>query len=290
VVGSPLSAWILHHFQDIGGLRNWQWMFIIEGMPAVVMGFVFYRFLPSRPEEATFLNAHERASLVELMHAEQQAQQVADTRAGGQFSFARLAGDKRVWAMCLVQMCLIVSSNSAAIWMPQFVNAFNHHMTLVEIGLVSAVPPLAACVAILFSGWNADRTGKRVAHVAIPFLIATAGFVLAACSSSDLMRLIGLVIGSAGISASIPNVWYIPSALLSGTASAAGLALINSVGSVGGFFGPYAIGAIRDLTGSFDSSLLFLAAVVALAAVVVTVLGHRMRFILKSSDLARHGR
>jgi ACS family tartrate transporter-like MFS transporter len=290
VVGSPLSAWILHHFQDIGGLRNWQWMFIIEGMPAVVMGFVFYRFLPSRPEEATFLNAHERASLVELMHAEQQAQQLADTRAGRQFSFARLAGDKRVWAMCLVQMCLIVSSNSAAIWMPQFVNAFNHHMTLVEIGLVSAVPPLAACVAILFSGWNADRTGKRVAHVAIPFLIATAGFVLAACSSSDLMRLIGLVIGSAGISASIPNVWYIPSALLSGTASAAGLALINSVGSVGGFFGPYAIGTIRDLTGSFDSSLLFLAAVVALAAVVVTVLGYRMRFILKSSDLARHGR
>jgi MFS transporter, ACS family, tartrate transporter len=290
VVGSPMSAWILHHFQDVAGLRSWQWMFIIEGAPAVVMGFVFYFFLPSRPEEATFLDANERASLVELMHAERREQQLADARAGGQFSFARLVSDKRVWAMCLIELCLIVSSNSAAIWMPQFVHAFNHHMTLVEIGLVAALPSLAACIAILFSGWNADRTGKRVAHVAVPFLIAAAGFVLAACSNSDLVRLIGLVIGSAGIAASIPNVWYIPSALLTGTTGAAGFALINSVGSVGGFFGPYAIGAIRDLTGSFNSSLLFLAAVVALAAVVVMVLGYQMRFILKSADVARHGR
>lgn len=290
VIGSPLSAWILHHFQDVGGLRSWQWMFIIEGAPAVIMGFVFYAFLPSRPEDATFLDDAERANLVALMHAEQQSQQRADARNGTQFSFARLIGDKRVWAMCLIELCLIIGSNSAAIWMPQFVHAFNHRMTLIETGLVAALPPLAACTAILFSGWNADRTGKRVAHVAVPFLIAAAGFVLAANSTSDLMRLIGLVIGSAGISASIPNVWYIPSALLSGTAGAAGLALINSVGSVGGFFGPYAIGAMRDLTGSFDSALLFLAVVVALAAIVVTLLGYQMRFILKASDAARHGR
>lgn len=289
VVGSPLSALILHHFQDFAGLKNWQWMFIIEGAPAVIMGFVFYCFLPSRPEDAKFLDDNERACLVELMHSERRTQQLADTRSGGQYSFARLASDKRIWAMCLIELCLIVGSNGPAIWMPQFINAFNHHMTTIEVGLVAALPSLAACTAILFSGWNADRTNKRVAHVAVPFLIAAAGFVLAACSSSDLMRLIGLMIGSAGVAATIPNVWYIPSALLSGTAGAAGLALINSVGSVGGFFGPYAIGAIRDLTGSFDISLLFLAGVVALAAVVVTVLGYRMRFILKSPGEVRHG-
>jgi ACS family tartrate transporter-like MFS transporter len=289
VVGSPLSAWILHHFQDFGGLRSWQWMFIIEGAPAVVMGIVFYCFLPSRPEDATFLDASERACLIELMHAERRAQQLADTHSDGQYSFARLVSDKRIWAMCLIQLCLVVGSNGPAIWMPQFVNAFNHRMTLIEIGLVAALPSLAACTAILFSGWNADRTGKRVAHVAVPFLIAAAGFVLAACSSSDLMRLIGLMIGSAGVYATVPNVWYFPSVLLSGTAGAAGLALINSVGSVGGFFGPYAIGAIRDLTGSFDISLLFLAGVVALAAVVVMVLGYRMRFTLKSPGDVCHG-
>jgi MFS transporter, ACS family, tartrate transporter len=116
-------------------------------------------------------------------------------------------------------------------------------------------------------------------------LRVASGFALAASSPSDLMRLIGLVIGSAGGSASPPNFWYIPSALLSGTA---GLALINSVGGVGGFFGLYAIGAIRDLPGSFDSSLLFLAGVVALGAVFVTALGRQMRFIPKSSDEVRH--
>lgn len=280
VIGVPLSSWILNNFHGFAGLKSWQWMFIIEGMPAVIMGGVFYYFLPSRPEDATFLSADERTTLVDLMHADRGAHQLANKHENGHSSLRRMIGDKRIWAMCLIEMCLIIGSNSAAIWMPQFVNASHIQMSLMQVGFIAALPPLAACAAILFSGWNADRTGRRVAHVAIPFLIAAAGFVLAACSDSDVVRLIGLVIGSAGISASIPNVWYIPTALLSGSAGAAGLALINSVGSVGGIFGPYVIGEIRDLTGSFNGSLLFLAGVVALASITVTILGHRMRLIL----------
>ena len=137
--------------------------------------------------------------------------------------------------------------------------------------------------AILFCGWNADRTGARVAHVAVPFLIAGAGFVLAAATGSPVIGLLGLVIGTAGIGGGSPSVWVIPAALLTGTASAAGLALINASGSVGGFIGPFVIGWVRDATGSFSVSLLFLGAVMVAAAAVGIILGRRMRDVLSSA-------
>jgi ACS family tartrate transporter-like MFS transporter len=274
VIGAPLSSLILTTLNGAGGLKGWQWLFVIEGAPAVIMGLVVWLALPSRPEHAKFLSATEKATLTDLLSRERNQRERVE-----RFTVRRAMTDGRVWSMCLIALGLVVGTTGAAIWMPQFIKTFG--LTTMQIGLVAALPSLVAVPAILFCGWNADRTGARVAHVAVPFLCAAGGFVLAAVTSSPLLGLLGLVIGTAGIGAGSPSVWVLPTSLLTGTASAAGLALINSAGSTGGFLGPYVIGWVRDATGSFAVSLLFLAAVMAGAALVAILLGRRMRAELR---------
>ena len=278
VIGAPLSTWILTSLGGVLGLKGWQWLFVIEGAPAMIMGLVVWFALPNRPAEAKFLSIAEKATLTALIDREQ-AQRERQER----FSVWRAMTDGRVLAMCLVALGLVIGTTGAAIWMPQFVKGFG--LTTMQTGFVAAIPAAVAAVGVLFCGWNADRTGRRVAHVAIPFLCAAAGFVLAAFASSPVLRLLGLVIGTAGTSAASPSVWVLPTALLTGTASAAGLALINSTGSTGGFLGPWMIGWVRDATGSFTVPLLFLAAVMAASAGVVILLGWRMRDVLQPDRL-----
>ncbi len=273
VIGAPLSSLILTTLDGAMGFKGWQWVFVIEGAPAVIMGFVVWFALPSRPEDAKFLSPAEKATLTDLL-----TQERAEREREEKFSVWQAMTDGRVLAMCLIALGLVIGTTGAAIWMPQFVKTFG--LSTMQIGMVTAIPSLVAVVAILFCGWNADRTGARVAHVAVPFLVAAAGFVLAAATSSPVLGLLGLVIGTAGISAGSPSVWVLPTALLTGTASAAGLALINATGSTGGFLGPYVIGWVRDATGSFAASLLFLAVVMAAAAGVVILLGRRMHDVL----------
>ena len=278
VIGAPLSSWILTSLGGVLGLKGWQWLFVIEGAPAVIMGLVVWFALPSRPADAKFLSASEKATLIALLDRERAARESEE-----KFSVWRAMTDGRVLAMCLVALGLVIGTTGAAIWMPQFVKTFG--LSTMEIGFVTAIPSAVAVVAILFCGWNADRTGMRVAHVAVPFLCAAGGFVLAALASSPVLGLLGLVIGTAGIGAGSPSVWVLPTALLTGTASAAGLALINATGSTGGFLGPWAIGWVRDATGSFTISLLCLAVVMAAAAGVVILLGWRMRDVLRPDRL-----
>ncbi len=270
MVGAPLSSVILTTLDGAAGLHGWQWLFLIEGLPAVIMGLVVWLALPSRPEHARFLSAREKEVLTTLLARERTERERIE-----KFSIRRAMTDGRVGAMCLVSLGLVIGTTGAAIWMPQFVKGFG--LNTMQVGLVAAIPPMVAAIVTFFAGWNADRTGARVAHVAVPFLCAAAGFALTAVSSSPVLGLVGLVIGTAGVAAGSPSVWVLPTALLTGTASAAGLALINATGSTGGFFGPYVIGWVRDATGSFTVALLFLAAVMAAAAVVVILLGRRMR-------------
>ena len=137
--------------------------------------------------------------------------------------------------------------------------------------------------ALLLCAWNADRTGERIWHVAGPYLFASIGFVLAALASSPAVILVGLMIGTAGITGASSSVWALPAILLTGTASAAGLALINSVGSIGGFLGPFAIGRVWDATGSFSGALFLMACVLTATACVTVVVGFLMRDSLRAA-------
>jgi len=274
VIGAPLSAWLLTSMDGVAGLKGWQWMFVIEGMPAVIMGVVLFLLLPSRPEDARFLSTDEKAVLTGLMARERQERERVE-----RFTVRQALTDGRVWAMCLIALGLVIGTTGAAIWMPQLIKQFG--LTTMQVGFVAAIPSFVAVFATLFAGWNADRTGARIAHVVVPFVCAACGFVLAGLTASPIWGVVGLTIGTAGIAAASPSIWALPAMLLTGTASAAGLALINSVGSTGGFAGPYVIGWVRDETGSFAGALFFLAAVLVGAALVAVLLGRRMASVIR---------
>ncbi|MDR3537656.1 MAG: MFS transporter [Acetobacteraceae bacterium] len=281
VIGAPVSGLILEHMNGVQGLAGWQWVFLTEGVPAVVMGLVVLFLLPDRPENAPFLARDEQVWLAARLAGERAAQEKAE-----RFTVARALIDPRVVLMCLVAVGLVMGTTGIAIWMPQFVKAFG--LSNVQTGFVSAVPAVFMAAAMILVGRHADRTGERVWHAAGPFLASAAGFLLAAATSSPTLGLIGLTIGAAGIGGASPNIWIFPSSLLTGAAAAAGLALINSVGSTGGFFGPAIIGWIRDATGGFSGAMLVLAAVMVVTALAILVLGRSMRDLIRHASALSH--
>lgn len=275
VIGAPISGLILENMNGVAGLSGWQWMFLIEGMPALIMGFVVFFALPDAPNTASFLNDEERRWLTRRLDGERQEQETVE-----RFSVGRALVDPRVLLMCLIAVGLVIGTTGIAIWMPQFIKQFG--LSNIQTSFVAAIPPAFMAVAMIVVGRHSDKTGERVWHTAGPFLASAAGFVIAAFASNPIYGLIGLTIGAAGIGGASPTIWIFPSTLLTGTAAAAGLALINSVGSTGGFFGPTIIGWVRDTTGGFQGALLFLAAVMVITAAAIFILGYTMREMMRS--------
>jgi ACS family tartrate transporter-like MFS transporter len=274
VIGAPISGLVLEYLNGLHGLAGWQWMFILEALPAVTMGIIVFLALPDAPHNASFLREDERVWLSSRLDAEREEQEKA-----GRFSVGRALIDPRVLLMCLIAVGLVMGTTGIAIWMPQFVKAFG--LSNLQTGFVTAIPAAFMALAMIMVGRHADRTGERVWHAAGPFLCSAVGFVIAALASSPLVGLIGLTIGAAGIGGASPNIWIFPTTLLTGAAAAAGIALINSVGSTGGFFGPSIIGWVRDATGGFSGAQLFLAAAMAVTAGAILVLGYSMRDMMR---------
>lgn len=279
VIGAPISGLILEYLNGFHGLAGWQWMFLMEALPAVSMGIIVLLALPDTPSNASFLNQDERHWLSSRLDAERKEQETTE-----RFTVGRALLDPRVLLMCLVAVGLVMGTTGIAIWMPQFVKTFG--LSNVQTGFVTAIPAAFMGLAMIVVGRHADKTGERVWHAAGPFLCSAVGFTIAALTSSPLLGLVGLTIGAAGIGGASPNIWIFPTTLLTGAAAAAGIALINSVGSTGGFFGPSIIGWVRDATGGFSGALLVLAAVMALTAGAILVLGHSMRDMMRRPSIA----
>lgn len=277
IIGAPLSSFIIEYMDGIAGYSGWQWMFVLEALPAIIMGFVVFFWLPETPEKARFLSESEKQILVSRLAEEKEAREATE-----KFTVGKAIKDFRVLLMCFVAVGLVMGTTGIAIWMPQFVKEFG--LTTVQTGFVTAIPAIFMAIAMILVARSADRTGERVWHAAGPFMVSAAGFVLAAMAPSPLISLIGLTIGAAGIGGASPNIWIFPSTLLTGSAAAAGIALINSIGSTGGFFGPSIIGWVRDATGGFQGSLLFLAGAMFATAIAILVLGRSMREMMQKAD------
>ncbi len=273
MIGAPVSGLIIEYLNGVGGLAGWQWMFLIEGLPAIIMGFVVFFCLPETPETASFLEPEERKWLSNRLATERNAQEAKE-----HFTVLKAVADPRVLLMCLVAVGLVIGTTGIAVWMPQFVKSFG--LTNLQTAFVTAIPAAFMALAMILVGRHADKTGERVWHAAGPFIVSAFGFALAALSGSPLISLIGLTIGAAGIGGASPNIWVFPATLLTGSAAAAGIALINSVGSTGGFFGPSIIGWVRDATGGFQGALLFLAGAMIVTALAILILGRVMRDLI----------
>ena len=269
VLGSPVSGALLE-MHGVLGLSGWQWMFIAEAVPAVILGIVVLFYMTDRPEKAKWLSEDERNWLVTTMNAE------AAKRAGtSSHSVWRGLADLRVIALSLVYFGTSAGLYTLGIWAPQIIKEFG--LSSLQVGFLNALPGVVAVVAMVLWARHSDHTGERTWHVVGACILASLGLVLAGFASTLLAVLLALTLVNIGISSAKPPLWSMPTMFLSGSAAAAGIATINSIGNLGGFVGPAMIGWIKDITGSFQAGLFFVAALLVLSAILTLVLARSQR-------------
>jgi MFS transporter, ACS family, tartrate transporter len=266
LLGSPLSSALLE-MEGLLGLHGWQWMFLLEAVPAVILGCVVLVYLTDRPEKATWLADDQRAWLVAAMDEER-----AGKQASAKHGLLSGLSDPRVLALALIYFGTSAGLYTLGIWAPQIIKALG--LSTMTVGLLNAVPPTAAVVAMVLWARHSDRTGERTWHVVLACLAAALGLVLAGGATSVVAVVAALSLVNVGISAAKPPLWAMPTMFLSGSAAAVGIATINAIGNLGGFVGPWMIGWIKDRTGSFSGGLMVVAGLLLLSA-VLTLVGAR---------------
>jgi ACS family tartrate transporter-like MFS transporter len=266
ILGAPVSGLILDHVHWFG-LSGWRWLFVLEALPAVLLGVLTYYLLPSRPAEARFLTEQERDWITaELMREEQRKLQQR------RMSAIQALMDLRVWHVALLYFLLLSSAYGIVFWMPQIVKSLSRQWSNTVVGVVVTIPFLAAAIAMVVVSKHSDRTLERRYHIAVPSTIGAMALLALFTTHSPVLSVALLSIAAMGDLSSRGPVWSVPSRFLSGFSAASGIALINSIGNLGGFAGPYALGYINKKTGSLQGGLAFLGICVFLAAVLAVLL------------------
>lgn len=266
VIGAPISG-LLFYLHGGLGFAGWQWLFIIEALPAIVLsGFVFF-YLTDRPADATWLAPDERQWLAERLTAEQRQREAVR-----EFTIGQVLVNPHVIALSLVYFGAVATNYGLGFFLPQIVKGFGLSTFMTTI--VSAVPYAVGTIAMVWWGLRSDRVGERRFHTAIPLFIAAAGIAASTVLDDPTLKMISFCVAGFGIFACLPVFWTLPTAFLSGAAAAAGIAVINSIGNLAGFAGPFAMGWIKDHTGSYAGGLLLLAGLGIIAGGIVLSLRH----------------
>ena len=260
VVGGPLSGYIMQSFDGVSALAGWQWMFLLEGLPAVLLGLIVILKMDDRISTATWLSEEER-HLLEKNIAE-------DTQEKQDHSVMRVLSSGRVWLMALIYFSFVMGLYGVSFWLPTIIKAMGVADPL-EIGLLSAIPYGAATIAMLSIAKNADRLRERRWHVAIPAVIGSIGLLLSVLwADNTLLAMAALTLATACIITTLPLFWSLPTAFLAGTGAAAGIAMINSLGNLAGFASPYAVGWLKQASGTTSSGMFLLAGSLILGAIL----------------------
>ncbi len=267
VIGAPVSGALLG-LHGFGGLKGWQWLFLVEGAPAVLLGIAAWWVLAERPQEARWLGKDEARALEEILKADAEA-----AKAVGYAELAQGLTQPRVLLLGFLYFCIVVGLYGVGFWMPQVIQGYG--LDPFEIGMLIAIPYVFAAGDMVIWGWHSDLTGERRWHVALPLFVAAAAFAVSALSLPLAPMMLALSIATIGIYAAIGTFWSLPTGLLTGTAAAAGLALINSIGNAGGLVGPYVVGVMKEATGNFTAALLFLAGALALGGAIALLAAGR---------------
>jgi MFS transporter, ACS family, tartrate transporter len=277
-LGSPIST-ALMELDGLMGMKGWQWLFILEALPAVIMGFVTYFFMTDRPEKATWMPEDEKTWLVQTMNAE-----VAARAGAAHPSPWRALVNPRVLALAVIYFGTSAGLYTLGIWAPSIIKQLG--VSTMTVGFLNMVAPAVSVLAMYLWSRHSDRTGERSWHVVIACLCASTGLILAGASTDLILAgataglvtvILTLTMVNIGISSCKPPLWSMPTIFLSGPAAAAGIATINAIGNLGGFIGPSMIGWIKQSTGSFAGGLYFVAGLLVLSAVLTLVLAKRGR-------------
>ncbi len=270
-IGPPIGGLLLH-LNGFLGLAGWRWLYILEGVPPIIMCFVFYKLLTDRPKGADWLTAEQRNWLVDRLASEE-----AQREAVRKYSLGEAFANPKIWLCTLAYVGQNFSTYALVFFLPLIVKGLG--VSTNWIGLVSALPYICAFVAMIAWGYHSDLTGERTWHVAGAALVAAGG--LAVCVligvNHPVITMIALCVAMMGQQSLVPTFWSIPSAMLTGVAAAGGLAMINAVGNLGGWLGPSVYGIVKDATGKTDLALLCMALGPLITAIAVVTAGHDPR-------------
>jgi MFS transporter, ACS family, tartrate transporter len=270
ILGSVVSGFLLD-LDGWLGIAGWQWLFITEAVPSIILGVAFWLFMTDWPSDANWLEPAQRNWLIARLDAERSRREAIRT-----YSLIQALMDKRVLLLSLVYFGGTFSGYGIALFQPQIVHrlAAGYGMT----GIINAIPAVFGAVSMVLWGRHSDRTGERPLHISIAYYLGAAGLIATGLMTDPVLTMSMLVIAAIGSAGTGPTFWSLPTAMLSGTAAAGGIALINALGNLGGFFGPFVFGLIKDATGgSFTIGLIALALGPIMSASIVLMLGHDRR-------------
>jgi ACS family tartrate transporter-like MFS transporter len=278
-IGSPISGFILH-LEGVWGLHGWQWLFLLEGFPSLILGVVTWFYLTDRPAKADWLADDERRWLQDRLAAEQKTRESKVRIAWRQTLF-----NPRVIGLAFVYMSITVSLYGLSFFLPQIVKAFGTGD--IASGFIVAFPYAIGAICMLLWGRFSDRIKERKWTTIFPLVMIAVGLVAAAYTDSLTGKILAVSIGAFGVFSAFAVFWTLPTAFLSGTAAAAGIAWINSVGNLGGYFGPKVFGYLKDTTHTDFYGMLFFAAFAVVGAALVLIMGHDIRLELPAGSVTQ---
>lgn len=268
VIGGPLSGWIMQTFDGRNGWAGWQWMFLLEGIPSVLVGLWVLAFLDDRISHAKWLTAEEKTVLERNIAAETAHKEDMPIR--------RVLSSPRVWMMSAIYFSFVMGLYGISFWLPTIIRQTGVKGAL-DIGLLTAIPYGVAVLGMVLVARSADRTGERRWHIAIPAIAGAIGLVLSVLwHDRTVLAMVGLTLATIGIMTTLPLFWSLPTAFLAGTGAAAGIAMINSLGNLAGFISPYAVGWLKDLTQSTNAGMYLLAGCLVAGAVLTLLVPARL--------------
>ncbi len=271
IIGGPISGGILKYFDGVSGMPGWQWLFLLEGLPSILLGVIVLMVLDDRVEDAKWLTPEEKQRLSAIL--------ARDPRIDSTHSFAVALKRPIIYLFSFIYFGLCMGIYGFLFWMPQLVKTAGTSDPFL-IGLITMLPYIAAMIGTVLLGRNSDRSGERRWHLTGCALAAAVGYVIsAAYGDNTVVLVIGLSIAATGVIASFGIFWIFPARVLTGTAAAAGVALINSIGQIGGLIAPYMVGKVKDVTGSASMGLYTIALVCVFTAVLIAfAIPHKIRF------------
>lgn len=272
IIGAPISTLILDSVSWFG-MTGWRWLFVLEGLPAVILGFVTYWYLTDRPGDAAWLLPHEREWLTRTIKNENELRQ----KQGGHTGLVSVIRDRRVWYLAFIYCLLVIALYGLGFWMPQIIRSLDSSLSNTSIGLVMIVPYACAGLAMILWSRHSDDTGERRWHTALPPLIGGIALAGSGITTSPLLAFCLLIIATTGIFCAFGPFWTLPSLFLAEMSAAAGIALINSVGNAGGFIGPTLLGCLTKITGSTNAGLMVIGGCLALGGICAAAINTRRR-------------
>jgi sugar phosphate permease len=276
VLGGPISTTVMTYADGLGGLHGWQWMFILEGIPTILLGIFTLFYLTDRPAHAKWLTPQQR----DWLEAEL-AQERAEIERQGQHRLIDSIRDSRVWLLATLFGCALVGIYGMLLWLPQIIKSMGS-LSNIQVGFLSAVPPLLGVIGTILVSISSDRTGDRKLHLAFVYAVAALGMLASAYVKSPVWAYVFLCIAGLGLNSGNSLFWSINASLMTGAAGAASIAAVNTIAQFGGLIGPWCIGLVKDATGSFSLALVAIAGFLIVASVIAAT----MRVTPKQRDAA----